>query len=136
MSEYLIDSDWIIDVLNDQTTAIQTLEDLTAYGLAVSLETYGELYEGAYYGRDPEASIAGVAKVLEDIEILAITTTIIERFAIVRGGLPRQLRHQIGDMDILIASTALVNNLTLVTRNTRDFQHIPGLKIFEPDTAD
>lgn len=66
----------------------------------------------------------------------SLTPTIMERFAIVRGPLPKQLRRQIGELDMLIAATALVNDLTLVTRNTRDFQHIPGLKIFEPDTAD
>jgi predicted nucleic acid-binding protein len=55
-----------------------------------------------------------------------------ERFAIVRGSLPRSVRHQIGDMDLLIAATALEHNLTLLTRNLRDFQHIPGLKINQP----
>ena len=48
--KYLVDTDWIIDVLNDQATAIQTLLDLAPDGLAVSLISYGELYEGAYYG--------------------------------------------------------------------------------------
>ena len=31
--------------------------------------------------------------------------------------------------DILIASIALARNATLVTRNTRDFSLVPGLKI-------
>ncbi len=34
--------------------------------------------------------------------------------------------------DAIIAATALVNNLTLVTRNTADFKNIPGLKLFNP----
>ena len=34
----------------------------------------------------------------------------------------------IGDADILIASYCLVNNYTLVTRNTSDFERIDGLK--------
>lgn len=32
-------------------------------------------------------------------------------------------------IDILIAATALENNLTLVTKNRRDFSKIPGLEI-------
>ena len=34
--------------------------------------------------------------------------------------------------DAIIASTALVNTLTLVTRNTIDFKNIPGLEIMNP----
>ncbi|MCC7474350.1 MAG: type II toxin-antitoxin system VapC family toxin [Pirellulales bacterium] len=31
--------------------------------------------------------------------------------------------------DLMIAATALVHDLTLVTHNTRDFQHVPGLRL-------
>jgi tRNA(fMet)-specific endonuclease VapC len=32
-------------------------------------------------------------------------------------------------LDLLIASVALVYDLTLVTNNTADFQNIPGLRL-------
>jgi tRNA(fMet)-specific endonuclease VapC len=32
-------------------------------------------------------------------------------------------------MDLMIASVALVHNLTLVTHNTADYQSIPGLRL-------
>ena len=35
------------------------------------------------------------------------------------------------DADILIASFCLVNDYTLVTRNSKDFEHIDGLKIVD-----
>lgn len=35
-------------------------------------------------------------------------------------------------LDSLIASTAIVNNLTLVTRNTKDFSDYPGLELVNP----
>jgi tRNA(fMet)-specific endonuclease VapC len=41
----------------------------------------------------------------------------------------RQSRIRIGTMDLRIAATALVNDLILVTRNTRDYSQVPGLKI-------
>ncbi len=62
--------------------------------------------------------------------MLPLTTAIMERFAIVRGQLSRPQRQQIGDMDLLIAATALHHDLTLLTRNTRDFRLVPGLKRF------
>ncbi len=36
---------------------------------------------------------------------------------------------KIGNADLLIASLALAHSATLVTRNTKDFQPIPGLKL-------
>ncbi len=34
--------------------------------------------------------------------------------------------------DAIIAATAHIHNLTLLTRNTRDFKNIPGLKLINP----
>jgi predicted nucleic acid-binding protein len=36
----------------------------------------------------------------------------------------------IPDFDILIASTALVHGLSLVTRNLKDYQRIEGLDLY------
>ena len=55
-----------------------------------------------------------------------------EHFGIIRGALPRNIRQQIGDMDLLIAATALHFGLILVTRNIKDFQHISGLLLYQP----
>ena len=55
-----------------------------------------------------------------------------ERFAQIRGSLPWPIRQQTGDLDILIAATCLAHNLTLLTRNLRDFQQIPNLKLYQP----
>jgi tRNA(fMet)-specific endonuclease VapC len=41
----------------------------------------------------------------------------------------RSTRLRVGTQDLKIASIALANNLTLLTRNRVDFSRIPGLKI-------
>ncbi|MBI2966358.1 MAG: type II toxin-antitoxin system VapC family toxin [Bacteroidetes bacterium] len=41
-------------------------------------------------------------------------------------------KHKIKTPDAIIAATALINNLTLITRNTNDFINIEGLKLFNP----
>jgi len=40
--------------------------------------------------------------------------------------------HKIKLGDAIIAATALVNNLTIITRNIVDFKNIEGLKLLNP----
>lgn len=47
--------------------------------------------------------------------------------AILRFEQLRSLRLNVGLMDLRIAAVALENNLTVVTRNQRDFGRVPGL---------
>jgi predicted nucleic acid-binding protein len=133
MSRYLLDTDWIVDVLNGQERAIQTALELAPAGLAVSIITYGELYEGAAFAHDPTPALAGLRSFLKGKAILPLTQPIMERFARIRGSLPRPVRQQIGDFDLLIAATCLAHNLTLLTRNIKDFQQIPHLKLYQPN---
>ena len=41
----------------------------------------------------------------------------------------RSQKLRVGTLDLRIAAIALTQNATIVTRNSRDFEHIPGLKI-------
>jgi predicted nucleic acid-binding protein len=131
MSSYLLDTDWIVDILNGQENAIHTALELAPAGLALSIITYGELYEGAAFAHDPAPALAGLRSFLKGKAMLPLTQPIMERFAQIRGSLPRPLRQQIGDLDILIAATCLEHNLTLLTRNRKDFQQIPDLKLYQ-----
>ena len=135
MSGYLLDTDWVIDILNNQPNAIQALPTLTASGIAVSLVTYGEAFEGAYYARDQQAALAALQRFMAGVQLLTLSPQIVERFGVVRGALPRNHRQQIGDFDLLIAATALTHDLTLVTRNLRDFRLVPGLPLYQNQSA-
>ena len=135
MSQYLIDTDWIIQVLHGDQAATTRLEDLAEHGLAISLITYGELYEGSYYAKAPQLALAALDDFLIDKEIVPLSQAVIERFAILRGQLPRIVRQQVGDMDLLIAATAMEHGLTLLTLNVRDFQLVPGLSLYQRPPA-
>ena len=132
---YLLDTDWIVDCLNDQEAAVQEVRTLSSDGLGTSIITYAELYQGAYYAKDPATALRALADFLQGITILPVTSQIAERFGVVRGALSRQHHQQIGDMDLLIAATALDGDFTLVTRNVRDFALVPGLKLYRADTT-
>jgi predicted nucleic acid-binding protein len=43
MSGYLLDTDWCIDLINNQPAAHQAMPAMTRAGVAISLVTYGEL---------------------------------------------------------------------------------------------
>ncbi len=48
---YLVDSDWVADYLKGRSEALDFLRSLGADRLAISLITFGEIYEGIYYGQ-------------------------------------------------------------------------------------
>jgi tRNA(fMet)-specific endonuclease VapC len=45
---YLIDTDWVIHYLNANTTVVQRVDAYRTDGVAVSIATVAELYEGVY----------------------------------------------------------------------------------------
>jgi tRNA(fMet)-specific endonuclease VapC len=132
--KYLVDSDWVIDYLTGRQHAITLLSSMAKDGLAVSLITLGEIYEGIYYGRDPQKSEAGFRNFLRGVTVLSLNRSIMQRFGYIRG----DLRHKgmlIGDPDILIAATCLYYNLTLLSRNRKDYERIKDLKAQFPPNS-
>jgi tRNA(fMet)-specific endonuclease VapC len=126
-----VDSDWVADYLKGRQQATTLLTALADEGLTISLVTFGEIYEGIYYGADPKANEAGFRKFLRWVDVLPLNRRIMQRFARIRGELRRR-GQLIGDPDILIAATAVYHNLTLLTRNVSDFERIPDLKLYQP----
>lgn len=53
--KYLVDTDWVAAYLKGRQHEVTVLNSLAERGLAISLITYGEIYEGVYFGRDPKA---------------------------------------------------------------------------------
>ncbi len=126
---YLIDSDRVAEFLKGIPTTIALISSLPQDELAISLITYGEIYEGIYFGRDPKKHEQALLSFLRGVEVLPLNKSIMKRFARIRGNL-RGIGQLIGHMDVLIAATAITHNLTLVTGNIKHFRRIPGLVIY------
>lgn len=127
---YLVDSDWLIDAVGGIPLAVSTLARLSAEGLAVSIIAVAEVYEGAFGLADPEITLASFREFLSDYTTLPLSDSIVERIARLRASLRRE-GQLIPDMDLLIASTAMDENLVLVTRSQRHFARVPGLRLHE-----
>ena len=124
---YLLDTDWVIDHLNHIERVTRRLEELAPAGLALSIISLAELYEGVYYSRDPVESEAALQRFLSpELAILGLDEETCKLFGKERGRL-RAGGLIIGDCDLLIGATALRHNLTLLTNNRRHFERIEGL---------
>src|ERR1051325_2460584 len=112
---YLVDSDWAVDYLNDIPEVRQRLQELIRRRIvAILMISLGELYEGTLYARDPKASERALRRFLRGIPRLGVDYEVARRFGSERGRL-RSARQMIGDLDLLIAATALRHKLILLT---------------------
>ena len=126
---FLIDTDWTIDYLNGAQYARDRLDGLGISDLGISVVSVAELYEGVLYSRNVEDDHAALSLFLEyEVTVLGIDMEICRIFGRERGRLRRQGRMT-GDMDLLIASTCLRHNLTLLSNNRRHFESVEGLEI-------
>ncbi len=113
----LVDTDWVINYLKGRAETIRVMQSLAGDGLAISLITYGEIYEGIYGSADPLRHEVSFNQFLRGVDVLPLTRVtreIMQRFAKIR----LKLRSQgllIGDPDILIAATAMHHNLQLLS---------------------
>lgn len=126
---YLVDTDVVANGLKGREAEEILLKNLSPQGLAISLITYGEIYDGIYYGRDPQTNERIFRQFLRWVDVVSLNRTIMRGFAQIRGHL-RRSGQIISDPDILIAATAIYHDLTLITHNLRHFERIPDLKLY------
>lgn len=127
-TSFLVDTDWVIDHLNGVGAATQRLRELEPQGLAVSIISVAELWEGVLFSRDRKRTEAMFRQFIENMVVVGIDNETCQRFGQVRGTL-RKKGKLVGDLDLLIAASSLRHNLTLLTNNRRHFENIDGLRI-------
>lgn len=97
--------------------------------LYVSSVALAELYVWAFKKADPEPRLTVIEAMLRnEVARLDFDDDCARKFGELRVDSMR-LGVGVGPLDLLIASVALVYDLTLVTNNTADFQNIPGLRL-------
>jgi len=125
---YLIDTDIIIYSIKGNPKVRQRIAEKETIPKAISIITYGELLYGAKKSSQAEKNSAIIYRLAEIFPIVGISRSVIEAFADVKVALERK-GGKISDMDLLIASTALSLNYTLVSNNVRHYERIRGLKL-------
>ncbi len=130
MKKYLLDTSPLTAHLFGRRRAVQTITPwIDAHEVATSIVVYGEVVEYLKSSPDFSKRLDDLRTQLQEIRPYALTYAIMERYADIR----RQMRAPhgtglIGDVDTLIAATALERNLIVVTRDAH-FQRVPGLTV-------
>jgi len=125
---YLIDTDIIIYSIKNNRIVQNYFLQNESIPKAISVITYGELLFGAKKSKNVEKNLAVVYRIKELFPIIGIDKATIETFSDIKAN-AQKIGSLIDDMDLLIASTALTMNYTLVTNNEKRCSKIKGLKI-------
>lgn len=89
----------------------------------------GELYVWAHRPQDPSKRLDSIRHMLRyEVSVIDFDPHCAQQFGHTRAVLRRQ-GIEVNTVDLMIASPALIHDLTLVTHNTRDFKNIPELRL-------
>ena len=125
---YLIDTDIIIFALRGDKTVLAKFEENKNIPISISMITYAELVFGAKRSGNEQKNMLKVNRIREIYPVEELNIGIMEVFADMKTKMYAQA-IRIEDMDLFIAATAIYNDLTLVTNNTKHFKNIPLLEL-------
>jgi predicted nucleic acid-binding protein len=122
---YLLDTNTVINYLDNSIPASAILflnkivDDACNISIITKIETLG--YNFKYNEEKNMMEYFISASIIYELNETVVNATIAIRKA-----------HKIKLPDAIIAATALVYNLSLITRNTSDFKNITGIKVVNP----
>ncbi|WP_315327468.1 PIN domain-containing protein [Treponema socranskii] len=125
---YLIDTDIIIFALRGDKTVLAKFEENKNIPISISMITYAELVFGAKRSQNERTNMLKVNRIREIYPVEELNIGIMELFADIKANMYSKAMR-IEDLDLFIAATAIYNDLTLVTTNTKHFKNISLLKL-------
>lgn len=126
----ILDTTFIVDILRDDRVAHSMRAELEGGSepLRVPAPVLFELWEGIERARNPPRERDIVEETLAAYATLPLSQEHAKRAGAVSAGLLRR-GIRIGEIDLLIAGTALVEDDVVLTRNARDFERVPELRV-------
>lgn len=124
--KYLLDSDWAIYYLRGKETFVKAIDKYRQEGIAISMVSIAELYEGVFWSPKPEEKEIILIDFLEGFTAINLSRPIARLFGKKRAEL-RGKGLTVNNLDLLIACTAEYHQLTILTNNTKHFEKVPGI---------
>jgi len=123
----VIDTSILIDYYRrtDKKRAVWTFLAEQEYRFAISAITKYEIYSGA-----SAQQLDFWDTILSKVQVLAVDEDVVDK-AVEVNGILKKKRGQIDLADLLIASTAVRNGLSLATLNRKHFERIEQLTIVD-----
>lgn len=123
-----LDTDFLIAYLEKNPDALEKLQQLQNIPTCTTMINVFELYKGVYRVKEKRREELRIKEILDSLTLLALDY----ESAKLAGQLDATTRsNSIGESDLLIASIALSNNQTLITRNKKHFERLQGLEVEE-----
>lgn len=126
---FLLDTNICIHIIKRSPESVyQRFQELRVGDVGVSAITFCELQFGVAKSSKPRQNQLALTKFLGPLDVLDFPAAAGPLFGEIRAHL-ESMGRPIGNYDLLIASHALHDGLTLVTNNTKEFERIPHLRI-------
>ena len=127
------DTDFLIAYLQNNSAAIKKLEELVQQqagrdtAAMTTTVNAAELWKDVYRSKEKQKEeFAKVKWLLDSLELITLDS----ESARMVGELDAAIKTSpIGESDLLIASIALANKQTVITRNKKHFERVPGLQV-------
>jgi tRNA(fMet)-specific endonuclease VapC len=132
MSLFVLDTDVMMLYQHRHPVVSQHIAAHPPHELAITVITVEEQVTGRYTvlrrPRTRSQLATAYAQLAETVHSLGTVAILpFPEPAILRYEYLKSLKLQVGSKDLCIAAIVLENGAILVTRNTRDFQRVPGL---------
>jgi tRNA(fMet)-specific endonuclease VapC len=127
---HLLDTNFCVSYLRKggSSTAAAKLAAAPVGSVALCSIVVAELHYGARRSAHVSRSLSQVRTFCTQFASLSFDDGCAEQYGHIRSHL-ESIGTPIGPNDLMIASIALANGLTLVTNNTVEFQRVPGLSL-------
>ncbi|MCK9418669.1 MAG: type II toxin-antitoxin system VapC family toxin [Nitrospirae bacterium] len=123
----LLDTNIVIAFLNGNKSVAERIAD-NIDKIALSVLVVAELNYGAKASQNASRNLDKLTRLLDVVQIIPFDLECAEAFGSIKSRL-RSIGKPTGEVDALIAATAIAHKAVLVTGNKRHFEHIEGLRI-------
>ncbi len=121
----LCDTNILIEFYKINPIVIQNLQHIGSANIGVSVITKAELF----YGARDKTELSKIERHVTLCQCYGLNDAISALFIELMQSY--SLSHKVSIPDMLIAATAISNDLKLYTLNTKDFKFIPELSLYE-----